>query len=61
MSAVVAELTPLSTAQERPGTLRLRKLVRIHSQEEGRVVELSLFEGDHVVQGQVLVRLEDDL
>jgi RND family efflux transporter MFP subunit len=61
VSAVVAELTPLSTAQERPGTLRFRKLVRIHSQEEGRVVELSLFEGDHVVQGQVLVRLEDDL
>ncbi len=61
VTAVAAELTPVSTAQERPGTLRYRKLVRIHSQEEGRVVELDLFEGDRVDQGQVLVRLEDDL
>ena len=61
VTAVAAELTPVSTAQERPGTLRYRKLVRIHSQEEGRVVELNLFEGDRVDRGQVLLRLEDDL
>lgn len=61
MTAIVAERTPLATSQERPGTLRYRRLVRIFSQEEGRITELTLFEGDRVAQGQPLVRLEDDL
>jgi RND family efflux transporter MFP subunit len=58
---MIAERTPLATTQERPGTLRYRRLVRIFSQEEGRITELALFEGDGVAQGQPLVRLEDDL
>lgn len=61
VTVVTTELTPVSTTQERPGTLRYRRLVRIFSQEEGRVTELTLFEGDKVSQGQTLVRLEDDL
>jgi RND family efflux transporter MFP subunit len=61
VTAIVAERTPVATTQERPGTLRYRRLVRIFSQEEGRVTELTLFEGDPVAQGQTLVRLEDDL
>lgn len=61
VTAITAARTPIATTQERPGTLRYRRLVRIFSQEEGRVLELDLFEGDQVVQGQTLVRLEDDL
>lgn len=61
VTAIEVERTTVSTAQERPGTLRYRKLVRLHSQEEGRVIELRLFEGDRVAEGEVLLRLEDDL
>jgi RND family efflux transporter MFP subunit len=61
VTTIIAERTPLATTQERPGTLRYRRLVRLFSQEEGRVTELTLFEGDKVAQGQSLVRLEDDL
>ncbi len=61
VTAVTTERAPVSVRHERPGTLRLRRLVRIYSQEEGRVTELTVFEGDPVRQGQVLVRLEDDL
>jgi RND family efflux transporter MFP subunit len=61
VTTVIAERTPLATTQERPGTLRYRRLVRLFSQEEGRITELRLFEGDKVSQGQILVRLEDDL
>jgi RND family efflux transporter MFP subunit len=61
VTVVVTERTPLATTQERPGTLRYRRLVRLFSQEEGRVTELALFEGDKVVEGQTLVRLEDEL
>lgn len=61
VTAIVAERTPIATTQERPGTLRYRRLVRIFSQEEGRITELALFEGDQVTEGQILVRLEDDL
>lgn len=56
-----AALEQTRTIQERPGTLRYRRLVRIHSQEEGRIVALELFEGDQVEQGQTLVRTEDAL
>lgn len=61
VSAVEARLEQTQTTQERPGTLRHRRLVRIYSQEEGRVTALALFEGDAVEQGQTLVRTEDAL
>lgn len=61
VTTIVARRTPIATTQERPGTLRYRRLVRIFSQEEGRITELALFEGDQVTEGQILVRLEDDL
>jgi RND family efflux transporter MFP subunit len=35
--------------------------VRIFSQEEGRITELSLFEGDRVSAGSLLIGLADDL
>lgn len=61
VTAITAERAPVSLQYERPGSLRLRRMVRLHSQEEGRILELDVFEGDLVEQGQVLLRLEDDL
>jgi RND family efflux transporter MFP subunit len=61
VAAVEVERAPVSVRHERPGQLRLRRLVRIFSQEEGRITALEVFEGDRVEQGQALVRLEDDL
>ncbi|MCP4126417.1 MAG: efflux RND transporter periplasmic adaptor subunit [Gammaproteobacteria bacterium] len=55
------EWKPVSTAQERTGSLRSRRLVRIHNQEEGRVIELPHFEGDLVEAGQLLISMEDAL
>ncbi len=61
VTAVTTERAPVSSQHERPGSLRLRRVVRLYSQEEGRVTALDLFEGDRVERGQVLVRLEDAL
>jgi membrane fusion protein (multidrug efflux system) len=59
----VAEVVrkPVNTAHERTGTLRARRLVRIHSQEEGRITALPFFEGDRVKKDDLLVSLDDEL
>jgi len=51
----------LSLQQVRTGTLRARREVRIYSQEEGTVTALPYFEGDAVKQGDIIVRLDDEL
>ncbi|MEA3274695.1 MAG: efflux RND transporter periplasmic adaptor subunit [Pseudomonadota bacterium] len=61
VTVFTAERAAVSTHHEHPGSLRFRRLVRIYSQEEGRITELSVFEGDAVEKDQLLVRLEDDL
>lgn len=61
VTTITAERSLVSVPHERPGSLRLRRLVRLHSQEEGRIIALDPFEGDRVEQGQSLLRLEDDL
>jgi len=61
VTVFTAERVPAAAHHERPGSLRFRRLVRIHSQEEGRITELGVFEGDLVAQGDLLARLEDDL
>ncbi len=58
---LTVESALVSTAHERTGTLRLRRTVRIHSQEEGRISQLPWFEGDRVAAGERLVQLEDEL
>jgi RND family efflux transporter MFP subunit len=55
------EWRPVSTAHERTGSLRSRRLVRIHNQEEGRIIDLPHFEGDLVQAGELLVSMEDAL
>lgn len=53
--------TPLAQPLVRTGTLRARRSVRLHSQEEGRVEALPVFAGDAVKAGALLVRLDDRL
>lgn len=45
----------------RTGTLRARRIVRLHSQEEGRVETLAVYEGDRVKAGTLLLQLDDRL
>jgi RND family efflux transporter MFP subunit len=59
VTTFVTERAPVSTQHERPGTLRLRRLARLHAQEEGVIEELDVFEGDLVSRGALLVRLDD--
>jgi RND family efflux transporter MFP subunit len=59
--AVTAARAPVSTAHQRTGTLRARRIARIYNQEEGRISHLPYFESDRVKQGELLIRLEDDL
>jgi len=61
VTVFMAERAPVTVHHERPGSLRFRRLVRIHNQEEGRITRLEVFEGDLVARGTLLVRLEDDL
>ena len=51
----------VTTAHERTGSLRARRTVRIHNQEEGRIMEVPFYQGDRVKNGEVLIRLQDDL
>ncbi len=52
---------PVSSVYERSGSLRVRRIARIYTQEEGRVRELPWFEGDLVKEKDVLLRLDDAL
>ena len=51
----------LSVSRVHTGSLRARRVVRIHVQEEGRIVSLPFFEGDRVAQGTVVLRLDPTL
>lgn len=54
-----AEPGRLSYTADRAGSLRAVREVRIVNQEEGRLTEVSVREGDRVRAGQVLVRYDD--
>jgi RND family efflux transporter MFP subunit len=51
----------LSVVRTRAGSLRARREVRIHAQEEGRITALPFYEGDAVKAGDILVQLDDTL
>ena len=61
VASVAVERAATTSSHERPGSLRHRRAVRLFSQEEGRITELDVFEGDLVREGEILVALEDDL
>ncbi|HEU4645091.1 MAG TPA: efflux RND transporter periplasmic adaptor subunit [Burkholderiales bacterium] len=55
----VAEPGRLSYTADRAGSLRAVREVRIVNQEEGRLTEVRLREGDRVKAGEMLVRYDD--
>ncbi len=61
VEAVVVERSRLGVERIRTGTLRARREVAIHNQEEGEIIHLPYFEGDLIKNGDVVVRLDDKL
>ena len=61
VEAVEVKQSALSVEQVRNGTLRSRREVEIHNQEDGEIIQLPNFEGDSVKKGDMLVRLDDKL
>jgi len=61
VEAVEVKLSTLSVEQVRTGTLRARREVEIHNQEDGEIIQLPFYEGDRVKKGDMLVRLDDKL
>lgn len=45
----------------RTGSLRARREVKVFNQEEGQITQLPFFEGDSVKQGDVVVKLNDEI
>ena len=56
-----AELRQLRLSQVHTGSLRARKVVRIHTQEAGRITTLPYFEGDRVAAGDYVLTLDSTL
>ncbi|MGD8568411.1 MAG: efflux RND transporter periplasmic adaptor subunit [Gammaproteobacteria bacterium] len=61
VEAVRVNLSPVAVQRVRTGTLRARREVKIHNQEDGEVIKLPYFEGDRVKKGDMVVRLDDKL
>ncbi|MEW6677013.1 MAG: efflux RND transporter periplasmic adaptor subunit [Pseudomonadota bacterium] len=59
VTLATAEPGRLSYAADRAGSLRALREVKIVNQEEGRLVEVGVREGDPVRAGQVLARYDD--
>jgi len=59
VEVAVAEPGRLSYTADRAGSLRALREVRIVNQEEGRLTEVRVREGDRVTAGQVLIRYDD--
>lgn len=55
----VVERERLRTEIVHPGSLRARRILRLYSQEAGKIIELPFFEGDSVEQGALLARLDE--
>ncbi|MCK5092597.1 MAG: efflux RND transporter periplasmic adaptor subunit [Gammaproteobacteria bacterium] len=51
----------LSVVRTRTGTLRARRIVKVFTQEEGRVTALPFYEGDKINKGDILVQLDSTL
>lgn len=58
-SAVLREAARYTTV--RTGTLRARRTVRIFNQEEGRITQVTSFEGDTVATGGAMILMDDAL
>jgi RND family efflux transporter MFP subunit len=61
VATVTVAAEALAQSAVRTGTVRARREVRIHNQEEGTITELPHYEGDRVRAGEVLVRIDGAL
>lgn len=61
VAAVEVAEDDLSRSYERRGILKARRIVRIHTPEQGIVISLPWYEGDAVKEGDELVHLDDEL
>ena len=61
VEAVVVKRSAIGVERVRTGSLRARREVKIHNQEDGQIINLPYFEGDRVSKGDVVVRLDDKL
>jgi len=61
VEAYVVKRQNLAVSNNRSGSLRARREVKIINQEEGRITRLPYFEGDRVRKGQVVAQLDDEL
>jgi len=57
----VVDKSTSGIVKRRTGTLRASYEVKIHNQEEGRIVALPYYESDRVKKGQVIAKLDDSL
>lgn len=61
VEAEVAHYETLSYVADRAGSLRAIRTVKIFNQAEGRIKEIKVYQGDLVKEGEVLIRLDDNL
>jgi membrane fusion protein (multidrug efflux system) len=61
VEVIPVQKKPLAIEHTRTGTLRARREVEIHNQEEGKVDLLPFYEGDRVKKGQLIAQLDDSL
>ncbi len=61
VEVVVVERKAISIKRTLTGTLEAPRIVHVHSEQAGRIIELPYYEGDSVKAGAVLARLDDAL
>ncbi len=61
VEVATAATRPVERTSVNTGTLKARRLLRVFTQEEGRITALPFFEGDRVRKGDVVLRLDEAL
>ncbi len=61
VEVATAATRPVERTSVNTGTLKARRLLRVFTQEEGRITALPFFEGDRVRKGEVVLRLDEAL
>jgi RND family efflux transporter MFP subunit len=61
VEVISAQPREVQVSYERTGSLKYRKLARIYNQIEGQITRFPWFEGDQVLQNDVLTKLDDRL
>jgi RND family efflux transporter MFP subunit len=61
VETAIVERSTLSQSRTYTGSLRARRVVRIHALEEGRITSLPFFEGDAVELGTPILTLDREL